>query len=454
MRRRRVTRFGLGLLAVLLGLGLAVSPARAESPAARHVLMISVDGLGASWLTAPPPNLRIPNIRRLQAEGSYAEGVVGVYPSLTYPSHTTLVTGRVPAEHGIYSNLSSRQAGKNPDDWFWFASAIKVPTVWDEARRHGLTSAAISWPVTVGAAIDWNVPEVWDPKAGETADYQYVAKFATPGLIPEAMAALGPPEPGADDDTVRTRMAAYLLKQHGPNLMLVHLAALDEAEHDHGPASAEAVATLERLDIRVGELLAAVKNAGLENSTDVFIVSDHGFLPVEREIQPNVLLERAGLLQADEKGRTTGGRIATAANGGTFFIYWPESQNLRAEVDTALRPLRDAGVLWSVFYREALVDLGAEPAVQMVLEAPSGASFGDDAKGEVVRKRARPGGTHGYLPFRKELEASFIAWGPSIKKGVNLHRIPMTAVGPTILKALGIENPRFGAQPPLVDIFK
>lgn len=96
--------------------------------------------MGASWLAAPPPGLRIPNLRRLQAEGSYAEGVVGVYPSVTYPSHTTIVTGRLPAEHGIYTNLASREPGKNPDDWFWFANAIKVPALWDETRRNGLTS--------------------------------------------------------------------------------------------------------------------------------------------------------------------------------------------------------------------------------------------------------------------------------------------------------------------------
>jgi hypothetical protein len=123
-------------------------------------------------------------------------------------------------------------------------------------------------------------------------------------------------------------------------------------------------------------------------------------------------------------------------------------------VDAALKPLRDEGIVWGVLNREALADIGAEPAVQMALEAPSGASFDDGAKGKVVRKRAQPGGTHGYLPFRRGLESSFIAWGPSIKKGVNLHLIPMTAIGPTILKALGIENPRFGAQPSLADIFR
>src|SRR5207244_3464985 len=80
----------------------------------RHVVVISVDGMGASFYAAPRPGLRIPNIRRLMEGGSYAEGVEGVYPTVTYPAHTTLVTGRRPAEHGVYTNLSSRAAGQHP----------------------------------------------------------------------------------------------------------------------------------------------------------------------------------------------------------------------------------------------------------------------------------------------------------------------------------------------------
>jgi predicted AlkP superfamily pyrophosphatase or phosphodiesterase len=434
--------------------GLALPVIHGQDAPRRHILVVSVDGLGASWLTAPPPNLRIPNLRRLMAEGSYAEGVVGVYPSVTYPSHTTIVTGRAPAEHGIYSNLSSREAGKNPKDWFWFANAIQVPTLWDMARENKLTTASIFWPVTVGAPINWNIPEVWDPQKGMAGDPLYIAKFATPGLLFEAGLELGPPQAGGDEDLTKTQLATFVIKKHQPNLLLLHLAGLDDAQHRHGPASAEAVATLERSDVRIGELLAALDNAGMGDSTDVFIVSDHGFLPVERQINPNVLLVKAGLLDADAKGTITGGRISTLASGGAFFIYWPESQDLRRKVDAALKPLRDEGVLFGVLGRDAVRELAAEAAIQLALEAPSGAGFGDAATGEVIRKLGRVGGTHGYLPFRPGLEASFIAWGPQIKRGEKLRRIPMTAIGPTVLRALGIGNPTFGSHPPLDEIFK
>ncbi len=78
----------------------------------RHVLVISVDGMGADFYRQTAPKARVPNLARLRAEGSSAEAVEGVYPSVTYPSHTTIVTGRSPAEHGIYSNVSVREPGK------------------------------------------------------------------------------------------------------------------------------------------------------------------------------------------------------------------------------------------------------------------------------------------------------------------------------------------------------
>lgn len=90
----------------------------------------------------------------------------------------------------------------------------------------------------------------------------------------------------------------------------------------------------------------------------------------------------------------------------------------------------------------------------MALEAPAGAAFEAHATGDLVVTMKSVGGTHGYLPYRAGLEAAFIAWGPRIKLGVNLHRIRMTTIGPTLLQDLGIHDPQFGVERPLNDIFK
>jgi len=426
---------------------------RAEAPA-RHVVVISVDGMGAQFYMSPPSDLRIPHLLRMKSEGSFAEAVEGIYPTVTYPSHTTIVTGRLPAEHGIYTNLSSREAGKNPHDWFWFANAIKIRTLWDEARQAHLTTASVFWPVTAGAAIDWDLPEIWDPAKGEVGDPLYVAKFATPGLLMEALMALGAPPADEDNDVTRAHLSTFLLKSHKPNLLLIHLDTLDETEHHFGPDSAEAAATLERIDARIGEIVDAVKEAGLENSTDFFIVSDHGFMSVDREIRPNVLLAKAGLLTLDASGQIIGGKVATVSNGGSFFIYWPVSTNLQSEVDAALKPLRDQGLVWAVFDRQALREMGADPGACMALDPPRSAMYGPAASGPWVANLKSQVGSHGYLPYRSGLEASFIAWGPDIKSGIDLHRIRMTSIAPTLLKALGVNDQQFGSQPALDEIFK
>src|SRR5690349_17631228 len=90
---------------VLLAL-LAAATVASAAPAAPHAVMISVDGLmPASYTQADALGLKIPNLRRLMAAGAWARGVVGVLPSVTYPSHTTLVTGVPPRLHGITTNM-------------------------------------------------------------------------------------------------------------------------------------------------------------------------------------------------------------------------------------------------------------------------------------------------------------------------------------------------------------
>jgi predicted AlkP superfamily pyrophosphatase or phosphodiesterase len=115
----------------------------------KHVILISIDGLRPDfYLDEAWP---APHLKRLLAEGAYAQEVHSVAPSLTYPSHTTIVTGAVPMKHGIYHNVPF---GNHQSRWYWEESHIKSPTLWDAVRQAGLRSGAVMWPVTVGAPID------------------------------------------------------------------------------------------------------------------------------------------------------------------------------------------------------------------------------------------------------------------------------------------------------------
>ena len=140
------------VLIALVALATGANP-RAEEPA-RHVVMISIDGLRPVFYTQPGP-AKIPTIRRLMQQGAWARGVTGVLPSVTYPSHTTLITGVLPARHGIFDNRILDPEGTSNMAWFWYARDIRVTTLPAAIRARGLTAAAVSWPVTVGMDLDW-----------------------------------------------------------------------------------------------------------------------------------------------------------------------------------------------------------------------------------------------------------------------------------------------------------
>src|SRR5689334_23559246 len=232
------------LLAVLLVAGTAA--AQAPLPI---VLLISIDGLRPDYVTAADTHgLKIPALRRFVSEGAFAEGVEGVIPTVTYPSHTTLITGAWPSRHGILANTVFDPLRTGQSAWYWYAEDIRVPTLWDAAARAGWTTASVQWPVSVGARVTWNIPEYW--RAGTDEDAKLLRAVSTPGLLAELEAELGP-YPRAltvESDEQRGRFAARILEKKRPNLLTLHLIALDHAEHVGGPGSPESLAALERLD--------------------------------------------------------------------------------------------------------------------------------------------------------------------------------------------------------------
>ena len=173
--------------------------------------------------------LKIPNLRRMMREGVYAEGVNGVVPTITYPSHTTLITGVWPSKHGIWANTTFDPEQKNLQGLYWYSEDIKVPTLWDAANAAGLITASVNWPVSVGAPVRYLIPEVW--RAGTADDSKLLRALSTPGLLANLEAELGPYADGSNadlqNDRLRATFATAIIKKYKPNLITVHLVALD-----------------------------------------------------------------------------------------------------------------------------------------------------------------------------------------------------------------------------------
>ena len=151
-------RFSFAIAALL-----AATPALLlAAPAGAHpVLMVSIDGLRpGDVVEANQRGIAAPHLTEFLTRGTYATGVRNVLPTLTYPNHTTLITGVWPAQHGIYGNATFDPTRANMGGWYWYYSDIKVPTLWSAVKDHGGNVASVSWPVSVGAPVDENIPNL------------------------------------------------------------------------------------------------------------------------------------------------------------------------------------------------------------------------------------------------------------------------------------------------------
>ena len=276
---------------------------------AHPVLMISIDGLRpADVLEAHERGLNLPNLTAFLTTGSYARGVVGVLPTLTYPSHTTLITGVSPAKHGIVANNTFDPMNINDGGWYWYAEDDKAETLWDAAFRARLTTGNVHWPVSVGAPhITWNLPQIW--RTGHPDDRKLVRALATPGLVAEMEAARREGYADGKDeslvgDKLRAGFAQSLIRHHQPGFLTVYLAALDHQEHMTGPGSPEANRTLETIDGLVGEIVAIERQ--FHPDADIAVVSDHGFAPIDTAINLYRPFIDAGLVTIGAGGKITG----------------------------------------------------------------------------------------------------------------------------------------------------
>jgi len=410
---------------------------RAASQPGRLVLL-SVDGLRPDIYRAPERRHRFPNLVALEKAGASAEAVETIYPSTTYPAHATIVTGLPPRAHGIYSHLASLDPTEKARPWCWFAQALRAPALWDVARASGRRIAALSWPVSAGAAIDHNIPEIWNPAlADPNHDFDTPARHSTPGLFAEVARVLMPMLGKANPDQIRGEAALYLWNHYRPDLLLVHFIWYDSQAHAFGPASQEALTALESADQAIGKIRDAISS---DPATTLVVLSDHGFVPVEKEAAPLVVFAKHGLFARGADGSVTLRRLGAVSAGGSLAVYWLEESSAddRRRLATAVDRLLTTGAVQEIVDRRQLEALEADPDAELMIEAAPGFYFSDRLEGPVVKDSAKDRGTHGYFPSRSGMEAMFIAVGQNIAPGKNLGRISLKPIAPTLAQVMGL----------------
>ena len=433
---------------LLFLLVLALTPLLA---AGRSVLLISIDGLRPDYVfQADAHGLKIPHLRRILRDGAHASGVRGALPTVTYPNHTTLVTGVWPAKHGIYSNLTFDPLGKNFEGWYWYSEDIAVPTLWEAAAKAGLTVGSVSWPASVGAkGIRYNVPEYWRSQKSAD-DLKLLRAVSTPGLVAEIAQEAGPYNVDLDDaipgDWARTKYAAWILRHGKPQLMTVHLAALDHLQHVTGPFSPESNHTLEQIDEMLGQLEDAARTASPDYA--VCVVSDHGFSRIDHSLNLMKAFADEGLVQLGPGSGFRGAPLVTdwkafpKVDGGSAAILLkdPQDEGTRAKVEQLLRRLAadPANGIARILDRKAIASLGGNPEAAFWVDMQANFSV-VNTLGALVT--AATGGTHGYSPSHAEMLASFFMAGPAVGHDLTLGEIDMRSIAPTVGAYLGFPFP-------------
>jgi predicted AlkP superfamily pyrophosphatase or phosphodiesterase len=410
-----------------------------------HVVLISIDGLRPEFYM--DAQWGMVNVRQGMKTGAYAEGVRGSFPTVTYPSHTTIVSGVLPAKHGIYYNTPVEPLGIT-GKWFWYYKDIKVPTIWTAAKDAGLKTAGVSWPVTVGAPIDYNLPEyvILPQGKGEKKDeIKAMSQESNPKELFQEVQdyAIGKfAENGATidfytSDQNKSRMAAYILKRYKPAFLAIHIALLDHYEHEEGRDGDKVRSAIVGADVAIKTIMDAVEVAGMSKNTTFIITGDHGFVDIHTQFKPNVMLNKLGLYDDANKDAW---KAYFQQSGGSAFLHLrdPKDKATLEKIKKGLSELPE-GIqkTYHVLDKDALTKAQGDPNAFMALAANQGFSFGASATGDMLVPAS--GGTHGYLPTDfKEIQTGFVAFGKGIKQGTVLPLIGQEDIAPLIAKLLNL----------------
>jgi len=410
---------------------------------AQYVIAISVDALHAADLKQLKS---LSNFNQIMEKGSYIKEMVGIYPSLTYPTHVSIMTGTYPDKHGIYAN-EKNQPGVLMQEWYWHARNIKVPTITELAVKHKKKVGVLFWPVMAGAKIHYNCPEIWPVRDREIQLFLSL-RNGTPLFLMDCYLRYGKilkgkEQPNLDDFT--TACAGHMIRCKKPHLLLIHLIELDHERHIRGQSSHGISAVLDRQNNRIGQIMDAVKQAGIYKDTAFLIFGDHGFLDFHSRICINTVLVKEGLITLDNKSNVLDWKAYVNSCDGSAQVYLrdPDDTLVSSKVLDILLQLKNAHCdgIEAVYTKTDAALKRTAGDFEFMLEAKKGYAFANEWTGELIQQRDGDYvATHGYDPMKPGYRTMMLAAGAGICQEI-IAAANIVDLAPTMASLLGIPFP-------------
>ncbi|MGI6671171.1 MAG: alkaline phosphatase family protein [Christensenellales bacterium] len=410
-----------------------------------RLLLISLD---SAFCEDAETLLNLPHLGALAGRGVFCDHVQTIYPTLTYPVHTSLITGCYPGQHGILHNelhMPELPSGHRP--WYWDASDIQVETLHTAAARAGREVASILWPVTGHhRGIKYNFPEVL-ALPGENQVLK-VLRYGSAWWLLKDELRYGRTRPSTQQPHL-DRYAALVTRKlmerqyypgkhrgrygdveaspklksrHMPDMMTLHLTDLDTQRHRYGTHSPEAGAAMVRLDQLVGGLLETLEKHQVLHDTVVAVVSDHG----QEDITETFALDQ--WLQANQ----VPARAQTLGLGAYIHCERGQWRNVAALLHQHKDDLR----IQHVYERPELQAMGMGEHLELAVEAAQGVEIVDTVDDRPHRA------THGFGLGHKGAQCLLWLAGPGIRTGVRLERARLVDIAPTLAHAVGLHLPQ------------
>ena len=447
----------VSLLALVFFLG-AIGLAADKPEFDRHVVIVVWDGMRPDFVSEETTA----TLWNLAREGVVFQNHHAAYPSATQVNGTALVTGVYPGRSSVIANYAYRPeidrirsisvetpAVVGKGDELSGGKYISVPTIAEVIQRAGGRTAMAS-AKTVGLLLDRHA----GIGLGKNSATLFAGHALPTNILTSITAALGPfPSAHLQRDAWTTKAVTDLLWKDGvPALSVIWLGQPDLTEHESAPGAPPALAAIKSSDENLAAVLSALDQQGIRKTTDVFVVSDHGFSTIERSVDLRKILRDAGFAAKTEfDNEPKPGDIMLVGNGGSvlFYVAGNDAAVTRRLVEF-LQQSDFAGVIFTkqglpgtFRLNDAQIDNPHAPDVVMAFRwNDSKNQFGTSGMIDADWQRKAGEGTHASLS-RFDMHNTLVAAGPDFRRD-QTDDLPTGNIdlAPTILRILKINAPQ------------